>query len=92
MTAEEKNGYLVVVEERKAGGTYVEIKNRFFLHFRHAYHYVQTCAEVFLDDSNDVLINADGKRLIDTGEAITFSDTRTSSYLITIKRGSVYGA
>ena len=92
MTAEEKNGYLVIVEERKAGGEYVEIKNRFFLHFRHAYHYVQTCAELFLDDSNDVLITNDVKKAIDTGEAMTWADVRTSPYLITIKRGSVYGA
>ena len=56
----EKNGYIVVVEERKAGGAYVEIKNRFFLHFRHAYHYLQTCAEVFLDDeANNLFITSD---------------------------------
>lgn len=86
----EKNGYIVVVEERKAGGAYVEIKNRFFLHFRHAYHYVQTCGEVFLDDATNVVIDAEQKRAVDHGEAITFSDARTSPYLITVKRGSVY--
>lgn len=86
----EKNGYIVVVEERKAGGQYVEIKNRFFLHFRHAYNYVQICAEVFLDDASSAIITSDMKKELDHGDAITFSDARTSPYLITVKTGSVY--
>ena len=87
----EKNGYIVVVEERKAGGAYVEIKNRFFLHFRHAYHYLQTCAEVFLDDeANNLFITSEMKKELDHGYPITFSDPRTGPYLITIKTASVY--
>lgn len=90
MKTNEKNGYLVVVEERKAGGAYVEIKNRFFVHFRHAHNYVEICAEVFLDEETSVMINNEVKRSIDHGEAVTFSSARTSPYLITIKTASVY--
>lgn len=86
----EKNGYLVVVEERKAGGAYVEIKNRFFVHFRHAHHYLLTCAEVFLDEETSVVITNEVKRCIDQGEALTVASARTSPYLITIKTASVY--
>lgn len=88
--SKEKNGYLVVVEERKAGGSYVEIKNRFFVHFRHAYNYLQISAEVFLDDASHVVIGNDDKKALDLGEPFTFSEPRTSPYILTIKTASVY--
>ena len=90
MKTNEKNGYLVIVEERKAGGAYVEIKNRFFVHFRHAYNYLLISAEVFLDDASHVVISNELKKELDLGEPMTFSEPRTSPYLLTIKTASVY--
>jgi hypothetical protein len=86
----EKYGYMVTVEERKAGGAYVEIKNRFFVHFRHAHHYLLTCAELFLEDSSQIIITNEVKKELDLGTPLTFADPRTSPYLLTIKTASVY--